>query len=296
MTMTDSVPEDPRTDAGLPALGSLDTITYLSDELVRVIAPNPSPNTLDGTNTYIVFDSAGGSALIIDPGPVSDTHFENVKSVLDQAKSEAIGIFLTHHHLDHSETATLWSQNLGVGVSAFLGRLVFGAGRVLRDDDVFELGKKVIKVVGTPGHVNDHLAFQTDSGHLVAGDHMLGRSTSVIAYPDGDLEKYMSSLIKVRNLGSQIILPGHGPEISKELSSGVIEYYIAHRHYRLAQIVSILDDDVPLHVDDLTRKIYGPALPESLFGPAKQSTRASLTYLVQREVIEVDEDERYGLI
>lgn len=294
--MTQIVPEDPRTLKGLPPLGTLETVTNISDELVRVIAPNPSPNTLDGTNTYVVLDRVGGTALIVDPGPVSESHYVNVKNVLDQAQVEATGIFLTHHHLDHSETARLWSQELGVGVSAFLERLVFGVGRVLGDDDVFELGNRKIKVVETPGHVHDHLAFQTDDGHLLAGDHLLGRSTSVIAHPDGDLEKYLSSLIKVRNLGSQIILPGHGPEISEELSADVIEYYITHRHYRLAQIVSILDQNVPLHVDDLTRRIYGPELPETLFLPAKQSTRASLTYLVQREVIEVDEEERYSLI
>lgn len=294
--MADNEPQDPRTEVGLPPLGTLDTITYVSDELVRVIAPNPSPNTLDGTNTYVMMDRAGGTALIVDPGPVSETHFGNVKAVLDQANVEAVGIFLTHHHLDHSETARLWSQELGVGVSAFLPRLVFGVGRVLQDDDLFELGLKKIKVVATPGHVHDHLAFQTDSGHLLAGDHMLGRSTTVIAHPDGDLEKYLSSLIKVKKLGSQTILPGHGPEISEELSEGVIEYYITHRHHRLAQIVSILDQELPMHVDDLTRKIYGPELPETLFTPAKQSTRASLSYLVQREVIEVDEEERYSLI
>ncbi|MDA8081312.1 MAG: MBL fold metallo-hydrolase [Actinomycetota bacterium] len=294
--MTQNVPEDPRTLKGLPPLGTLETVTRISDELVRVIAPNPSPNTLDGTNTYVILDRVGGAALIVDPGPVSESHYANVKRVLDEAQVEAIGIFLTHHHLDHSETARLWSQDLGVGVSAFLARLVFGVGRVLGDDDVFELGNRKIKVVETPGHVHDHLAFQTDDGHLLAGDHILGRSTSVIAYPDGDLEKYLSSLTKVKNLGSQIILPGHGPEISEELSADVIDYYITHRHYRLAQIVSILDQDISLHVDDLTGKIYGPELPESLFLPAKQSTRASLTYLVQRDVIEVDEEERYSLI
>ncbi len=294
--MTQIIPEDPRTKMGLPPIGTLETITQISDELVRVIAPNPSPNTLDGTNTYVILDRVGGTSLIVDPGPVSESHFSNVKGVLEQAKVEAVGIFLTHHHLDHSETARLWSQNLGVGVSAFLDRLVFGVGRVLSDEDVFELGDRKIKVVATPGHVHDHLAFQTDDGHLLAGDHMLGRSTSVIAHPDGDLEKYLSSLIKVRNLGSQVILPGHGPAISKELSAGVIEYYITHRQYRLAQIVSILDQDVPLHVDDLTRRIYGSELPEKLFTPAKQSTRASLAYLVRREVIEVDEEERYGLV
>ncbi len=294
--MTEDEPQDPRIVAGIPPLGTLETITYISDELARVVAPNPSPNTLDGTNTYVIMDRAGGAALIVDPGPVSDLHLENVKTVLDSENVEAVGIFLTHHHLDHSETARLWSREFGVGVSAFLPRLVFGIGKVLGDDDRFELGNKQIKVVATPGHVHDHLAFQVDSGHLLAGDHMLGRSTSVIAHPDGDLEKYLSSLAKVRKLGSQVILPGHGPEISEELSEKVIEYYISHRHHRLAQIVSILDQEVPINVDDLTRKIYGPELPDALFKPAKQSTRASLTYLVQREIIEVDEEERYNLV
>lgn len=288
--------EDPREEHGLPPLGSLATVTHITDELVRVIAPNPSPNTLDGTNTYLILDRVGGTALIIDPGPVSQSHFSNVKGVLDEAGVEAVGIFLTHHHLDHCETARLWSQDLGVGVSAFLERLVFGVGRVLTDEDSFELGAKTIRVVATPGHVHDHLAFQTNTGHLLAGDHMLGRSTTVIAHPDGDLEKYLSSLVKVRSLGSQVILPGHGPEISKELSAAVIEYYITHRQQRLSQIASILEQDGTMHVDDLTRKIYGPELPEALFTPAKQSTRASLAYLVHMEVIEVDEEERYCLI
>ncbi|HXM07875.1 MAG TPA: hypothetical protein VN936_10440, partial [Candidatus Acidoferrum sp.] len=45
--------------------------------VTTVRAPNPSPMTLDGTNSYIV-DCGNGKALAIDPGPDIESHVERI--------------------------------------------------------------------------------------------------------------------------------------------------------------------------------------------------------------------------
>lgn len=293
--MSQSLPVDPRLGSGLPDLGTLPVALDVGDDIVRVIAPNPSPMTLDGTNTYLVIDRSKGEALIVDPGPISDLHLGNVEMVLNNAGARAVGIVLTHHHIDHSETATLWSKRFSVSVNAFLESYVSNGGRLLLDGDELRIGKRRIQVISTPGHTDDHLAFRVDDGSLLTGDHILGRSTSVIVHPDGNIEKYLASLVKLRDLGHLTLLPGHGPEISKELSSGVIEYYLRHRNYRIMQIISQLEEAGALDVDSLTRQIYGPELHDTLFVPARLSTLAALSYLIDKELVGVDENSLYRL-
>lgn len=289
-----NVPVDPRTQDGLPSLGTMPIVQEWNADLVRVVAPNASTMTLDGTNTYLYCDLAGGAAVIVDPGPTSTSHFNKVLDVMEKRRVQPVGILLTHHHLDHSEAAASWSQILKVGVSAGMASLVTGKGVQLSDGDAFPVGNLVLKTIATPGHASDHLVFQTRDGFILSGDHILGRSTSVIAFPDGDIEKYIDSLIKVRNLGNQTILPGHGPEISKDLSPQVVDYYIQHRNYRIGQIKAFLNGVPKANIDQLTAGIYGFDSIDPLFPPARLSTLAALKYLVDTGKAVVDDNGLYS--
>src|SRR6476620_3351139 len=70
--------------------------TLMPDGVTRVRADNPSPMTLDGTNTYVA------EGWVIDPGPDDERHLE---AVLAAAGGRIEGIVLTHDHFDHSQGA-----------------------------------------------------------------------------------------------------------------------------------------------------------------------------------------------
>lgn len=286
-------PVDPREKLDLPLQGSMPRVSDVGISIARIIAPNASPMTLDGTNTYLISDPTSGSALLIDPGPDSESHLNFVKQAVSSREVELAGILLTHHHLDHSEAAAKWADLFDVGVSARHENLVFGRGKPLADGDKIRVGGRLLQVLETPGHVDDHLSFMMDDEFLFTGDHILGRSTSVISYPDGNLEKYIDSLAKLARVGPRTLLPGHGPVLSESISTEVIDYYISHRLFRIEQIKSQLEAHPSSDSDYLTELIYGEALSEVLFRAAKQSTLAALKYLEDTGQVESDKLGRY---
>lgn len=294
--MTTIAPVDPRLSQDVESLGTLPKLADMGADVFRLLAPNPSPMTLDGTNTYVIADRSSGTALIVDPGPPIAAHLDDVTELLASRGLEVSRIILTHHHLDHSEAAPMWSRRFGVGVSAARRDFVYGGGEILGDEQVIELGRRRLRMIATPGHASDHLALEVDERLLLTGDHVLGRSTSVVAYPDGDIEKYLESLVRTRELGRRILLPGHGPEISRELSSEVLDYYLAHRRYRLDQIVSQLEVKGAVTLDELVEKIYSMDATSPLFHPAAQSTRAALSYLNGSGLIRIGPEGFFELV
>ena len=161
---------------------------------VRLIrAPNPGPMTLDGTNTWVIADQGAG-ALVIDPGPAIVDHLE---AILAASGPRLVTIVLTHRHLDHSEGAPALAERAGCGVRAAdpqfrLGREGLDGGDVLR------VGALSLEVIETPGHTSDSRSLMLSGpdgvGRLITGDMVLGRGTTVITYPDGDLAAYFESL------------------------------------------------------------------------------------------------------
>lgn len=270
-------------------------MSNVGEAVVRVIAPNSSHMTLDGTNTYLIADVRSGTAVIIDPGPVSDSHFQNVMGALVSLYVEPAIILLTHHHIDHSEAAKAWSAALGVGVSAKRSDFVYGGGRFLEDGDIVTFGDSKLRIIETPGHVEDHLSFITDDGYLFTGDHVLGRSTSVISYPDGNLRHYLESLEKIKGIEHTAILPGHGPLMEGGLSMEVVEYYIAHRNWRIRQIIEMITEYPLIDVRQLTSLIYAKEITDPLLPAAIQSTSATVRYLIEEKVIAVDSRDRLSL-
>lgn len=278
-------PTDPRDP---PAFGTLPAVARLDELTDRVVAPNMSAMTLDGTNTLLVGDRGSGAVVVVDPGPPDDDHLDRIRTVAADRDAEVVALLLTHHHHDHSESAPRLAAEFGCAVHAARPDLAIDAPPL--DDTPLRLAGTTIVPVATPGHASDHVSFRLATGALCTGDHVLGRGTSVVAHPDGDLLDYLESLQTVLALGPDSLFPGHGPEMTED-PTAVVEFYLAHRHHRLAQIVDTLTTAGPSTPRELVEVIYADHDP-SVWGAAEASTRAALDLLVRQGAVARDGDGR----
>ena len=258
----------------------------LAEGIRRIVAPNPSPLTFKGTNTYIV---GTREPVVIDPGPNLDSHLEAVLSAI-QPRRQLGKILLTHTHLDHSEMARRLADETGAKICAFgdykVGRrdghlfdadfagCVFeeGIDKSLKPDVRIEDGEEIqvddwtINAVWTPGHIGNHLCFDiSEASILFSGDHVMTWSTTVVSPPSGDMADYLDSLEKLISLGQRRLLPGHGAEHADGLS--VMHHLIAHRRSRERQILEALDgrrlsaaqiaDEIYMHLAPPLRRAAG---------------------------------------
>lgn len=251
-----------------------------------VLAPNANMMTLDGTNTWVLREPGARRSVVIDPGPPDESHLAAIEAVA----GEVGAVLLTHHHFDHSESAKDFAARWGCGVRALdpayrLGSEGLGGG------DVVEVDGLEIHVVATPGHTADSLSFLVPAEKTVlTGDTVLGRGTTVVAHPDGQLGAYLESLDRLHALAAEheiaTIWPGHGPVIDDALA--VLDYYIAHRGQRLDQVREALrvltaePHPEGIAVDELPRKVVEVVYQDVdpiLWGAAELSVRAQLAYL-----------------
>ncbi|MGE5718391.1 MAG: MBL fold metallo-hydrolase [Nocardioidaceae bacterium] len=246
-----------------------------------VLAPNPDFMTLDGTNTWVLRDPGARRSVVVDPGPEIVEHLDAVA----EAAGEVGVVLLTHGHADHSEAARTFAERMGCGVRALDPQHRLGT-EGLGDGDVVEVDGLEIHVVGTPGHTSDSLSFVVPAERAVlTGDTVLGRGTTVVAHPDGQLGAYLDSLHRLHALAEahevEAVWPGHGPVIGDALA--VLDYYLAHRKERLEQVREALRDLDPSR-EDLARavveKVYADVDPV-LWGAAELSVRAQIAYLDQ---------------
>lgn len=203
------------------------------DEILRILAPNPGPMTLEGTNTYLVDTDP---VYVIDPGPAIDSHLDAVRAAAAERGGIA-GILLTHSHSDHSAAVTMLDAPLLCGQVSDLdeGTMVASPLPVGEGDQVGPF-----RVLPTPGHAADHVCFVGD-GVCFCGDLVLGAGSSIVppAAAGGSLADYMSSLERVRALRPELMCPGHGPWITEPAAK--IAEYVAHRNEREAKLVAALD-------------------------------------------------------
>lgn len=242
-----------------------------------VLAPNPNPMTLDGTNTWVLREPGGRRSIVVDPGPSIESHLAAIG-----AAAEDVGVvLLTHHHVDHSEAAREFAESVGCGVRALDPGYRLGS-EGLGDGDVVEVDGLEVHVVGTPGHTADSLSFLVPAeGAVLTGDTVLGRGTTVVAHPDGQLGAYLDSLDRLHALAAahevRSIWPGHGPVIDDAL--GALDYYIAHRHERLEQVRAALDELGPTATPRAVVEHVYTDVDQVLWGAAELSVRAQLEYL-----------------
>jgi glyoxylase-like metal-dependent hydrolase (beta-lactamase superfamily II) len=252
---------------------------------VNVLAPNASPMTLDGTNTWIVSEPDSGLAVVVDPGPLDEGHLQRVVRTAEEAGKRIALTLLTHGHADHAEGAGRFAELTGTKVRALDPALRLG-DEGLAAGDVIRVGGLEMYVVPTPGHTADSLCFQLPVDRTVlTGDTILGRGTTMVAHPDGRLGDYLDSLRRLRSLtvddGIDTVLPGHGPVLDD--AQGAIEYYLAHRAARLAQVESAVESGHRT-VKDVVAHVYAD-VDRALWPAAELSVRAQLDYLGEHGLI-----------
>lgn len=252
---------------------------------VNVLAPNASAMTLDGTNTWIVAEPGSGLAVVIDPGPLDEGHLAHVVATAEKQGMRVGLTLLTHGHPDHAEGAARFAELTGTKVRALDPTLRLG-DEGLAAGDVITTGGLELRVVPTPGHTADSLCFHLPADQAVlTGDTILGRGTTVVAHPDGRLGDYLDSLRRLRSLtvddGVHTVLPGHGPVL--EDAQGAVEFYLAHRAHRLAQVETAVENG---HVapGDVVAHVYAD-VDRSLWPAAELSVRAQLDYLREHGLI-----------
>jgi glyoxylase-like metal-dependent hydrolase (beta-lactamase superfamily II) len=234
--------------------------------VVRVLAPNPSVFTLEGTNTWVV---GANPSIVIDPGPVIAGHLDEVARV---AGREVAAVLVTHDHEDHAEAALEFGRRVGATVHAW--RLA-GADR-LREGQRFVADGVELRAMHTPGHSADHVVFVDDgSAALFSGDAVLGRGTSFIDAPDGDLARYLTSLRRMLDRHPRTIYPGHGPVVLD--AEAKLREYLDHRAERESQVLEGLADGATT-VDALVERIYA-AYPADVRELARRSVAAHLAKL-----------------
>ena len=233
-----------------------------------VLAPNPGPMTLDGTNTWVLRAEAAESCVVVDPGPLHEEHLRAVA-----AQGPVYVVLLTHGHYDHSEGARRFAELTGAKVRALDPQHRLG-DEGLGEGDVVVGGGLEVRVLATPGHSSDSLSFVLPDA-VLTGDTILGRGTTVVAHPDGVLGDYLESLRRLQELGDRAVLPGHGPEL---LSAGdAAAMYLAHREMRLEQVRAALEAGATT-AREVVEVVYAD-VDRGLWGAAEMSVRAQLAYL-----------------
>jgi len=267
-----------------------------TDETARVVsrpetliwtAPNPGPKTLDGTHAYVV---GRDKAYVIDPGPAVPNWTNELAARVKAAALRVEAIVLTHGHPDHAPAATELSQLLRAPVmgSASIESTAGDSVRVdavLREGDALETDGDRLIVIETPGHSPDHLGFWLEGAKvLFSGDTILGRGTSLVAPPEGDMQLYMRTLDTLRRLSPLLIAPGHGPIVRDPLTT--IDQYIDHRRARERQLLTILQRG-PATIRDLVDEMYA-GVDRRLHELARGSVAAQLEKLEREGLVERD--------
>jgi glyoxylase-like metal-dependent hydrolase (beta-lactamase superfamily II) len=238
-------------------------------QVTRILAPNPSVHTLEGTNTWIVGTRDGGPTVVIDPGPDDVGHLEEVA----RAAGRVAAVLVTHDHPDHAPGVTGFAEGVGAPLYAF--RL--SGAEHLRDGQTIRVGALELAAVHTPGHTSDHVVFHAAAdGALFTGDAVLGRGTSFIDPPDGDLVQYLRSLERMTHLGSRTIYPGHGPIVLD--APAKLREYLDHRAEREEQIVAAIGDG-RTSISDIVGVVYVDYSPEV----RELAARSVLAHLLKLE-------------
>ncbi|AMY68827.1 MBL fold metallo-hydrolase [Frigidibacter mobilis] len=275
-------------------------VRQVAPGLRQVLAPNPSPMTLQGTNTWII---GQGRVAVIDPGPALPAHLAAILAALGPGETVS-HILVTHAHLDHSPLARPLAEATGAPVLAF-GDALAGRSAVMAQlaasgaggggegvdagfapDEVLADGAEVagagwqLTALHTPGHFGNHLSFAWGE-RLFTGDQVMSWSSSLISPPDGDVAQYLASLDRLAGLGARIAHSGHGPDIADPAAR--IAELAAHRRQREAEVLAALAG-APADAATLAARIY-TATPPALLAAAARNVLAHLIDLSEHGLI-----------
>jgi glyoxylase-like metal-dependent hydrolase (beta-lactamase superfamily II) len=246
--------------------------------LVR--ADNPSPMTLEGTNTWVLVEPGEYAAVVIDPGPDDAGHRDAVMAAVATAGASRVAlVLLTHGHADHAEGAVAFAEKAHAPIRAVAPDLCSPGQQPLKNGERLDVDELEIDVIATPGHSADSVCFVVGAdAALLTGDTILGRGSTVVARPDGQLADYLATLQRLRTLVAErqlrVVLPGHGPTLDD--AAATIETYLQHREERLSQVRAAAMNAGT--VDEVLRAVYGDVDPAVMFA-ARWSLLAQLDYL-----------------
>jgi len=262
----------------------------------RLLAPNPSPFTFTGTQTYVVGE---GEVAVIDPGPDDPDH---VAALLEALGEERVAASLvTHTHRDHSPASRALAEATGAPIVGCAPLAIPDDGPradaafdfdyrpdvVLSDGGRVAIGEHVLEAVATPGHTSNHLCFAlVGTRALFTGDHVMGWSTTIVSPPDGDMAAYMQSLDRLLARDDRVYYPTHGPAV--EDPKGHVQALIDHRRMREAQILEQIEAGEGT-IAGMVTKLYTETDP-ALHPAAQRSVLAHLIDLQQRGRVAFDGD------
>ena len=277
-------------DAFDPPIG---IVEELAPGLRRIVAPNPSPMTFRGTNTYVL---GRGPFAIIDPGPDNPAHLDVLLSL-----GEISHIFVTHAHLDHSPLAQPLAEKTGAAIYAF-GPAAAGRSEIMeqlaasglggggegidthfKPDHTVADGEEIegdgwhLRALHTPGHIGNHLSFQWND-ICFTGDHVMGWASSLVSPPDGDLTDFMASCRRLNDTTWRRFYPGHGPAV--DTPNARLDWLIAHRTGRESAILEALALG-PSTARQIAHKVYTDT-PQALLPAAERNVLAHLIDLTGR--------------
>ena len=239
----------------------------------KLTAPNPGPFTLDGTQTYLL-----GETAILDPGPHVESHIAAIRAALPNLRL----ILITHRHGDHAPAALPLKAATGAQILAPAGVLEDSqVDRRLSGGEVIHIEGIDVEVIATPGHTSEHVCYLTSNGDLFTGDTILGFGTTAIFPPDGHMGDYLRSLHTLRGRNPRRIYPAHGPV--REDAVALIDEYIAHRVERERQVLDAHANGARTAAD--MRKTIYPDLDEQLHKAAETQIEAHLIKLREEGLV-----------
>jgi glyoxylase-like metal-dependent hydrolase (beta-lactamase superfamily II) len=252
----------------MTSYGELRPVTPLAGV---VLARNPSPMTLEGTNSWVLRAPGETACVVVDPGPDDQEHLAALAT-----HGPVAAILVTHRHADHTAGIAAFRALTGAPPTRAADPAFCHDADPLRDGETVAVAGLRLQVLATPGHTTDSVSLVLPDA-VLTGDTILGRGTTVVAHPDGRLGPYLNSLHRLAALGPRTVLPGHGPD-QPDLAA-LAEAYLAHRAERLEQVRAVLDELGDVRTPRaIVERVYADIDP-SLWPAAELSVRAQLDYL-----------------
>jgi glyoxylase-like metal-dependent hydrolase (beta-lactamase superfamily II) len=261
------------------AFAETGSIRRIASDVWRIVAPNPSPLTGPGTNTYVV---GALRRIVIDPGPADPVH---IQRILDVTGGAVGSILCTHSHPDHSPGAVPLRERVDAPVYGMPAPddgyqdETYVPDRGLCHGDLIQDGEMRIRVLHTPGHASNHACLLLEaSGLLFTGDHLMSGSTVVILPPDGSMRLYVESLRRLRAMPIADLAPGHGALIQG--AHAEIDRVLAHRLLRESKVVAALEGHGTTTLEEILPVVYAD-VPRFMHPVAKFSLLAHAIKLLE---------------